>query len=132
MPTAGEWMDVAREAMDAARILFERGLWRSSVNRAYYAAHAAAHAMAVHFGVSQPQTRNNWSHKELPGALWDALRKSKESKENSQHFIQQLAACAHNRVTADYRAGLSCSESMAKLSTDGAKRLCYKAERVLR
>ncbi len=132
MPTAGEWMDVAEEAFKATMVLYKEQLWRSTATRAYYSAHAAAHALGMHGGATLPTGRNNWAHAQVPAVLLTTLQSSGEARHIAEHLKMALETCWNHRTTADYRPSQQVLQRDAKECLDIALRMIGKARRVVR
>lgn len=62
---AASWEELSREGYAAARQLFDAGLLRSSVSRAYFAAYSAVTAHLVRRGVTFARGRGNPPHETL-------------------------------------------------------------------
>jgi hypothetical protein len=59
-----QWLAAAHESYRAAETAFDKGMFRSSASRAYYALYQAGTALMLHLG-EVPPSQGNWSHPRL-------------------------------------------------------------------
>lgn len=89
--------DRAREALEAAHVCLERGLYHSATSRAYYAMFWAAQVALARLGV----VRSEWSHPALQASFVNELIRRRKLFPTllGQHFNRALQL----RLDADYR-----------------------------
>ena len=106
-------LDMANEALEASTVTRGQGLLRSTVDRAYYAAHHAAMAILSHQGVRPPK-----SHRGLVNVF---------GSEIVNHGIvpaelgRTLATLHRDRMHSNYEARAQVTEDMANRAVTSAR-----------
>ena len=90
-------LERAQEALAAAQLCVDRGLYASATSRAYYAMFWAAQAALAHVGIR----RSEWSHPALQASFVGELIRRRKSYPAvlGQHLNRSLQL----RLVADYR-----------------------------
>ena len=105
------WQDLSDESRRAAQALHEGGMFRGSINRAYFAAYAAI-AQHLEGKVTFPQGRSNPPHAGLTRYVQNVLPGlSAGARRDIKHKVRVLYKA---RVSADYLPADSCDEKLAK------------------
>lgn len=116
-------MRVGVSSPEAAEMLYEAGQRRSSASRAYFAAYAAAHALALRDGREPPQ-EGNWPHRRVLSMIRAVFVRRSCTRWWIKMMINQLNRAWTTRVAADYMPD-------ARRSLIAARRLRRFAERTL-
>jgi len=106
MSLASQWLDMARESLDAAKLLADRDKPRPAANRAYYAGYQAATALIHQNGTEIPPTvdgeqRESWSHTDTPTVLINNTRRLPLNGHRNR-LAGNLSELYRLRVSADY------------------------------
>ena len=94
------WDEIGRDSLEAAKLLREAGRHRSSVSRAYYAAHYAMTKFFLDNGYTLPPRRNTPPH--LRQARLIALHPGGLSRKQQQVAREVLSRLYNRRIDADY------------------------------
>ena len=115
----GAWQDVSRQVLRTAWLELYAEDFRSSVNRAYYAAYQAATAACFLHGDTAlfPHGWNNPSHDQLPSLIRNNGDLARETRRKVARLLRQLRTFREN---ADYRPGISVLRSQALLCAQEA------------
>ena len=127
---ANSWSDAGRDHLAAAVLLRRSGHVRSAINRAYFSGYTFSHSVLARLGSTLPE-KGNWSHRDLPVVLANALKK-RAGRKNQWRAValdrqRDLSECREFRVIADYRP-------LAILTTEDADftlRCARKLEKLL-
>lgn len=94
------WLDLASENRAAALALFSDAMYRSMINRAYFAVYAkATHALSI-IPVSMPQGREGPTHRKLRPMVEANLTTMRVEKR--QALSQMIGELYYMRLRADY------------------------------
>lgn len=96
-----EWMDMAKDSLEAAGQCLRIQCYRSAVSRSYYAIFSALTAALHSKGVASPARRETWPHRSLPDLVRAHLpqRLGRGRAANVRRLVGQAYK---NRVNADY------------------------------
>jgi len=97
-----KWIDMAKESLEAAELLFMRKRFRSCVNRAYYTMYQATQAILL-FSGQEPPARGNWSHQSTVESMHE-IRADLLRRFGIRSLImrQRFTRVMQLRVDADY------------------------------
>lgn len=104
------WLELSADSRRAAQALFERGHYRSSVSRSYYAAYAAA-SYLLEGKVAYPQGRHNAPNERVPSYIRNHL--STLDKDRRRSAAKTMGILWKARVEADYKPGVTCDRAIA-------------------
>lgn len=104
------WLEASADNRAAAQLLYEKERYRSSVNRAYYAAYAAVTHL-LEGKVSYPQGRRNPPNGQIPSYIRSNL--TSPHKDKREAAAKSFGNLWKARVDADYRPGVSCDREIA-------------------
>ena len=104
------WEDLSRESFHAAQELRGLSLFRSSVNRSYYAAYTAATSVVNPPRQGYRLGRGNPSHEQLPGLIRNLGSLQIEIRRAVNRCIRRLR---NARIYADYLPGMTVDEPLA-------------------
>lgn len=109
-----EWRKMAQDSLYAASVCLRRGLYRSAVSRAYFAAYqVATDALRQVPGLRPPLDREGWSHERTPGLLMENVR-DRLGAERLREVIRRLRSAYRERLDADYHGERLFDESSAR------------------
>ena len=113
--TGTDWLRIAEESFDAAKVAFENGLHRSCVSRAYYAMYQAATAIFVHAGVPVPP-RGNWNHPDVARLFENpAVRRLLDRMRRRPLYMKRAMKTVYRaRLEADYGPRVTIHAAMAR------------------
>ena len=99
---AATWMEMAKSCIDGSVVLSRKNTARSAVSRAYYACHAAAHAVIVHLEPTAVGSRSI-PHGELPIEFQRVVSACIPDRgKASSRLASELGAVYSARKHADY------------------------------
>jgi uncharacterized protein (UPF0332 family) len=105
------WQDLSDESRRAAQALYKGRMFRSSINRAYFAAYAAI-TQQLKGRITFPQGRGNPPHAGLTRYVQNVLTDLPPwARSDIKHKIRVLYKA---RVSADYLPADPCDERLAK------------------
>ena len=131
MASKEQWLVVAVDSLESASALSERERWRSAVSRSYYAAHAAAHALVVHFEPARGDAPRSIRHVDLPPTLRGCLRRLPNSLPLARLAHDELVEAYNLRIVADYKPGLPIDSPAYDQARKAAARMIYSAKKVI-
>ena len=118
------WSDIAKDNLKAAQVLAQQSHFRSCASRSYYAAFSAiTFALGAH--ARSGRGHQTPAHQAVPGLIQKhlagklGLRKVK----NIQRVIRRLY---NERLSADYRSGLTVDNQSARQSLRDAFSVCLE------
>ena len=97
------WTELSQEALQAAKSLAGQGLWRSSINRSYYAAYCAVTSELVRRRVSFARGWNNPAHEQVPDLIEHNLSLPRATRRRLKRIMRVLRRV---REDADYRPAI--------------------------
>lgn len=111
--TAQNWLDLAKDARNAANILMQQDLFRSCVSRAYYAAYSKVTHELVFVGqLSVPADRLGPSHARLRPIIETSMPNMRQDKrEKLSELVGRLYTL---RIDADYKPTLEVESPEAR------------------
>ncbi len=126
------WMRVSMGNMQAAHSLsLAPDMERSAINRAYYAAFAAAHAICLHYGQIPRVEYRTWTHEKLPGTLFEAAtNQGGIQRQHDQTLRLGLERCRQHRLIADYCPEISVDRAACKEALRLAGQVVNNARRL--
>jgi hypothetical protein len=96
-----DWLDLSLEAERAARRLLEEKMWRSSINRSYFAVYAAAAGnLSRNRQREFKNGRKNPGHEQLPDMI---MNEGELPMSVRRKVSQTLRVLYKARIDADYR-----------------------------
>ena len=104
------WTELSQEALQAAKSLAGQGLWRGSINRAYYAAYCAVTGELVKRWVRFARGWKNPAHEQLPDLIEHRLALSHAARRRLKRIVRVLRKA---REDADYRPGIVIDRALA-------------------
>jgi uncharacterized protein (UPF0332 family) len=110
---------MARDSLEAARVLLANKHWRSSVSRSYYSAFAAMTA-AVESNASFPSGRDAPAHATMPALIRNYLSQLRIVER--RRLMSDVRELYENRITADYRVSRTVNRETALRSVLLAER----------
>jgi len=130
---AVQWMRVSIGNMQAAHALFTmRDLERSAINRAYYAAFAAAHAICLHYRQIPRAVYQTWTHEKLPDTLFKTVtNQGGVPRHHAQTLRLGLEQCRQHRGIADYRPETEVDREACKEALRLAGQVVNNARRLV-
>jgi|GEM_PF-5037438 len=135
MANASQWLTVAEEALRAAVMLRRAEQRRSSCNRSYYSAHAAAHAVLRHFGQVYSNVRESrFNHRDLPIKLWGRLGTLSGGQMplfKRKMYVDWLNACRTYRLRSDYSPATLVDSQASDEALHAARQLLELARRTM-
>jgi len=108
------WHELGEENLRAAKLLLDKGLFRSSVSRAYYAAYSTltglfrGKSVKFRFGDSNP------SHDQLLALAANNLNVSRFGKGTQFRLKKVTRDLQAARIAADYMPGRTIDENIAR------------------
>jgi len=121
------WRELSLDSVEAARKLLVEGHWRSSVNRAYYAAYSAVSDQLVRRGARFANGWNNQTHDQVSALIRSGLALPLSARRDLGRAVRRLRTA---RETADYRPGLEVDRSLALACIRDATLIIQTLERV--
>lgn len=104
------WTELSRESLQAASSLARVGLWRSSINRSYYAAYCAVTGELAKRRVSFARGWNNPAHEQLPSLIEHNLALPRATRRRLKTILRLLRRA---REDADYRPTITIDRALA-------------------
>ena len=104
------WTELSQEALQAAKKLAGQGLWRSSINRSYYAAYCAVSGELVKRRVNFARGWQNPAHEQLPDLIENNLALPQTTRRRLKRIVRVLRKA---REDADYRPGIVVNRALA-------------------
>src|SRR5438477_10841301 len=99
------WLDLAREAREAANRLVTEDHYRSAVARAYYAAYSKiTHELVAVAGLAMPPGREGPSHGRIRPVIESSMPNMKQAKRD--RLSEMLGRLYALRIDADYRPSI--------------------------
>lgn len=104
METSVCWLQLANSNHVAAGLLRQAGQHRSSVSRSYYSVYAAAHAVALHAGmtVDGKFAPNNWGHNRMIHVFWQSTARVGLPVARRNAYKIYFEDCRDARTKSDY------------------------------
>lgn len=96
------WLEMAREASEAAAEAEASGCLRSTASRYYYAAYQAATALLLYQGLMPPVRAEAWSHTSTPALLNEGTASLIASRDRRTDLAARLGELYRLRLDADY------------------------------
>jgi uncharacterized protein (UPF0332 family) len=108
----GNWREMGKDSLDAAKSLLRDGRYRSSISRSYYAVFSAATEELTRLRVPFEYNRDHPTHRQLPNLLQKNLR-LRHHYEVSR-LVSVIKRLYKARIDADYVRGATIDENLAR------------------
>ena len=125
------WLEMAREASEAAAEAEASGHMRSAASRYYYAAYQAVTALLHYRGVAVPEGRQAWSHDQTPGVITAQLTPVLKARDKREDLAQRLERLYKTRIIADYLATQPIRAGTLQLIRKDSNYILKVAEKIL-
>ena len=125
------WLEMSREAFEAARESERAGRYRSAVSRYYYSAFQAATALLHRRGYIAPLGREAWSHQATPDLMRESLIVLRHSEAERRELVLDLVGLYDLRIRADYGAAtslLGADVVQSRVWAEHVRDVCIRAE----
>ncbi len=107
------WLELARDARNAANTLLTQDLHRSAVSRAYYAAYSKiAHELVATGGLAMPPDREGPSHGRVRPVIETSMPNMVQPKR--QKLSELVGRLYTLRIDADYKPSIEVENTEAR------------------
>src|SRR5947207_745015 len=118
------WLEIARDAREAAALCHRKGHYRSAVSRAYYSMFAVVSEALRRQGLIPPAGRETWRHGLMPSLVMSHLQNLLGTA-TANEVNRRLRATYRKRLEADYHSLADVSENASRRSTRDAEAVLF-------